>query len=240
MSKYYAVKVGAKTGIFLTWAETEKYVKGFRGAKYKSFKTREDAQEYLDEDISSATQKTQTTQETQTTQTNEMQNQNTTIQMGNKVSSNLNTNSRLQTRHRIYTDGSCQSQIGGFGYVYVRNTEIEEIAEPHCGKVPFYPCTNNIAELYAIQKALEMTNEKLIDLFTDSNYAIGCLTEHYFNWQRNGWRNAKGEPVANRLLIETILLLLRDKDVKFYHVYGHNGNKYNEMCDKLADQGRML
>ncbi len=49
MGKYYAVKKGRKTGIFLTWAECELQVKGFKGALYKSFKTQEEANDYLNE-----------------------------------------------------------------------------------------------------------------------------------------------------------------------------------------------
>mgnify|MGYP000878756921 CR=1 FL=1 len=45
--KVYAVKVGRKTGIFNTWAECEAQVKGFSGAQFKSFKTIEEANEYL-------------------------------------------------------------------------------------------------------------------------------------------------------------------------------------------------
>lgn len=47
MSKYYAVKKGYTTGIFETWTECEKQVKGFSGAVYKSFKTKEEALEFL-------------------------------------------------------------------------------------------------------------------------------------------------------------------------------------------------
>ena len=47
MSKFYAVKNGRKTGIFLTWEECEKQVKGFSNAQYKSFKTQLEAQKYL-------------------------------------------------------------------------------------------------------------------------------------------------------------------------------------------------
>ena len=35
--KYYAVRSGRKTGVFLSWAECEEQVKGFSGAEYKSF-----------------------------------------------------------------------------------------------------------------------------------------------------------------------------------------------------------
>lgn len=47
MAKIYAVKIGRKTGLFNTWAECEAQVKGYSGAKYKSFKSVEEANEYL-------------------------------------------------------------------------------------------------------------------------------------------------------------------------------------------------
>lgn len=50
MSKYYAVKKGYTTGIFESWAECEKQVKGFSGAIFKSFKNKEEALLYLNEE----------------------------------------------------------------------------------------------------------------------------------------------------------------------------------------------
>lgn len=47
MAKYYAVKVGANPGIYGTWPECEKQVKGFKGAKYKSFSTLDEAKEFI-------------------------------------------------------------------------------------------------------------------------------------------------------------------------------------------------
>lgn len=49
MSKFYAVKKGRQVGLFLTWAECEAQVKGFKGAIYKSFQTREEALFFLEE-----------------------------------------------------------------------------------------------------------------------------------------------------------------------------------------------
>ncbi len=46
--KYYAVKTGLKTGIFRTWEECRASVSGYSGAVYKSFKTLQEAQDYLD------------------------------------------------------------------------------------------------------------------------------------------------------------------------------------------------
>ena len=43
MSKFYAVKQGRQTGIFSSWKECEAQVKGFKGAIYKSFASKEEA-----------------------------------------------------------------------------------------------------------------------------------------------------------------------------------------------------
>ena len=45
--KFYAVKNGKKTGIFTTWAECEENVKSVKGAVYKSFPTKTEAEEFL-------------------------------------------------------------------------------------------------------------------------------------------------------------------------------------------------
>jgi ribonuclease HI len=42
--KYYVVWNGRKPGIFTSWAEAEKQVKGFAAAQYKSFETRNEAE----------------------------------------------------------------------------------------------------------------------------------------------------------------------------------------------------
>lgn len=47
MSNFYAVKEGYKTGIYKTWDECEKQVKGYPGAEYKKFKNYNDALEFL-------------------------------------------------------------------------------------------------------------------------------------------------------------------------------------------------
>ena len=46
--KFYAVKRGLKTGVFGTWEECSASVKGYSGAVYKSFKTRQEALDFLD------------------------------------------------------------------------------------------------------------------------------------------------------------------------------------------------
>lgn len=45
---FYAVRKGFRTGVVSTWDECQNMVKGFSGAEFKKFKTKEEAQGYLD------------------------------------------------------------------------------------------------------------------------------------------------------------------------------------------------
>lgn len=47
MSSFYAVKEGFQKGIYNTWEECEKQIKGFSGAKYKKFSNKNDALIFL-------------------------------------------------------------------------------------------------------------------------------------------------------------------------------------------------
>lgn len=46
-NKYYAVRKGLKPGIYMTWDECKAQVNGYPKAEYKSFKTEEEAYDYL-------------------------------------------------------------------------------------------------------------------------------------------------------------------------------------------------
>lgn len=47
VGKFYAVKVGRRPGIYSTWAECQKQILGFSGAKFKSFTSRKEAEEFI-------------------------------------------------------------------------------------------------------------------------------------------------------------------------------------------------
>lgn len=71
-------------------------------------------------------------------------------------------------------------------------------------------------------------------------------------WQRKGWRNSAGDPVANQDLILYVLSLIKlrspsDTNAKsataniiFQKVKAHVGIDGNEMADKLANTGAMM
>lgn len=47
MGKFYAVRKGNKPGIYENWDDCKKQVNGFKGAEYKSFSNKEDAEKFL-------------------------------------------------------------------------------------------------------------------------------------------------------------------------------------------------
>ena len=51
--KYYAVKVGARTGVFTSWEECQKAIDGFSGAKFKKFHSLEEAERFVYDDSDS-------------------------------------------------------------------------------------------------------------------------------------------------------------------------------------------
>lgn len=53
MVKYYAVRIGDNPGIYTSWDECKKQVQGYKGAIYKSFKTKEEAEMFLHGEINS-------------------------------------------------------------------------------------------------------------------------------------------------------------------------------------------
>lgn len=76
--------------------------------------------------------------------------------------------------------------------------------------------TNNVGELLAIKRALEIVrNEpKFVEIYTDSDYSIKCLTEWGDKWEKNGWCKTSGgkkEPVKNLELIKPAREILKER-----------------------------
>lgn len=135
----------------------------------------------------------------------------------------------------IYTDGSCVDKIGGWGVVIILPTG-KFVGK--CGLVPYDPCTNNIAELYAIEKALEEQPENNLIIYSDSMYSINVFTKWLPGWKKNNWKRSNGEPVLNAELIDHIDKILQMRTVSFKHVKAHAGHPLNDAADRLANEGR--
>lgn len=105
--------------------------------------------------------------------------------------------------------------------------------------------TNQRAELTAILRALEnVPIGQKIRIFSDSKYAISCVTEWYRNWMKNGWKTG-GAPVKNKDLVVAIRAKMEERDAAgtgtyFQWVKGHASETGNIAADKLAVQGAQL
>jgi len=126
----------------------------------------------------------------------------------------------------VWTDGACSGNPGpmGIGIVVVAGQKRKEHGE-YLGRG-----TNNIAELVAIRRGLEIAGEIVPDrdrpfrVYSDSSYAIGLLSQ--------GWK-AK----ANQELVAELRELLRGyRSLRLMKVEGHSGVTENERCDLLARQ----
>lgn len=120
----------------------------------------------------------------------------------------------------VWTDGACTGNPGpaGIGVVVIEGGERREVSE-YLGQG-----TNNIAELTAIERGLQLVKDrsKPVVVHSDSSYALGLLGK---NWKAK----------ANAELVARLRALAAEfPDVRWVKVPGHAGVPENERCDQLA------
>lgn len=142
----------------------------------------------------------------------------------------------------VYTDGSTknngyENSVGGWAYSV---SESDHHITCDCGAE--FNTTNQRMELTAAIKALEYVMYELavpnldkVVIYTDSAYLYNCYTQKwYINWKKNGWKNAKKQPVANQDLWEELIRWFETPEVEFIKVKGHADNEKNNFVDALA------
>lgn len=205
---YYVVCEGRKTGIFLTWKETEKNISGFSGAVFKKFPTISEAVDFYKSNGKASF--------------SDLPDPTTIIPEGKKVIP-------------IYCDGSALSNgsinaRGGIGIVF-GHKEYSEIVPSSYYKEKV---TNNIAELYAIKRVLEIieaenNDENFYKIFTDSQYAINSISK----WDR---LNSTDPKLKNLEIIKPICRKYESLKYKCVLIYvkGHDVSEGNRKADELA------
>jgi ribonuclease HI len=122
----------------------------------------------------------------------------------------------------LWTDGACSGNPGpmGIGVVAVDGGKRREHGE-YLGVG-----TNNIAELTAIDRALDLAGAEAgtrrLRIHTDSAYSIGVLSK--------GWKAKANQELIARMRRRLATL----PNVEFVKVSGHSGIPENERCDQLA------
>jgi ribonuclease HI len=134
----------------------------------------------------------------------------------------------------IHTDGACSGNPGpgGWGAILEAGSHRKEI------KGGETLTTNNRMELTAAIEALETLKQPSeVELYTDSNYLRGGITQWIKKWKVNGWRTADRKPVANAELWRRLELATERHRVHWHWVKGHDGHDANERADELARDG---
>ncbi len=208
VKKYYAIAAGRKTGIYTNWSEAERQIKGFLGARFKGFATREEAEIWL--------------RKPSLRPANKEKAGKTTIVAGNSKGA-----------IEIYTDGGALNNPGpgGYGIVMISGDRRKEI----CGG--YRLTTNNRMELMGCIVALKQIKQKdkSIVLHSDSSYVVNGINKGWAkSWRRNGWIKSDKKPALNTDLWAELLTLIEGLDITFRWVKGHAGNPNNERCDQLA------
>jgi ribonuclease HI len=129
----------------------------------------------------------------------------------------------------VYTDGACKGNPGPGGWAWA----VAPDGEPR-GFGGERQSTNQRMEIRAAYEAMRALPGPLT-IVSDSTYVINCFQKKwYVNWQRNGWRNAAKQPVANQDLWRPMVALYDPTLHTFRWVKGHSGDRMNDLVDGLA------
>ncbi|PTM57941.1 ribonuclease HI [Desmospora activa] len=132
----------------------------------------------------------------------------------------------------IYTDGACSGNPGpgGWGAVLLYGEHRKELTGSE------RQTTNNRMELTAAIESMRRLKQSCrVKLHTDSAYMVNCFKQRwYVNWEKNGWKNSRKEPVENQDLWKQLLEQVRRHEVEFIKVKGHSDVELNNRCDELA------
>ncbi len=223
--KFYAVKVGSAPGIYLSWAEAEPLVKGFPGAKYKSFPTREEAEAFLNTGTSATI--TTGTKTTSTTPTSATQ---TTFDFIEPSDSQTNTHTGEYTLPYAFVDGSFNpvtKVYGCGGFLYDLDGQRHLIQDSNDNE-EMATMRNVAGEILGATHAIE----KALDL------GLSTLTIYYDyegikHWAEGTWKRNKEGTIRYHEFVTSV----KDKiKLHFVHVKAHTGIPGNEEADTLAKE----
>ena len=139
----------------------------------------------------------------------------------------------------IYTDGGCRGNPGKGAWAAIlmygnNKKEITGFSEN---------TTNNIMEITAVIKGLEMLKESCyVSVYSDSNYVVNSVEKGWINkWQQKNWTKynvitKEVEEVKNKELFQRLFELINIHKVKFIKVKGHSDNELNNRCDLLVNE----
>lgn len=212
--KFYAVKAGRTPGVYETWSDCEKQVKGFGGAIYKSFPTKVEAQAFIcDEGMSIG---------------DYFASSKTSKLIGVKKSIDLDFS---EPNHLIaYIDGSYDKHnrsVGSGGIMFLNgNKETFSFGTQEAKYTEFWNVSGELlAAMYVMQQALTHGIPKCTLYYDYMGIEMWAMKK----WKRNNVLTNEYAAFCERIFQQV--------KVCFYKVHAHTGDTYNEMADQLAKAG---
>ena len=136
-----------------------------------------------------------------------------------------------KSRYKLYTDGSFrQPCYGAWGAILFEGKKKKPTRiEAH----PVFNTTSQRMELMAIIEGIKWIDEPShITIYSDSKYAVFSIKTWITRWAQNNWMTFAGSPVRNKDLMQELYRLKKKHTLSPVWVRGHNGDTYNEECDR--------
>lgn len=207
--KFYSVYKG-KSGepkIFTTWDECKKEVIGFKGAIYKSFKTKEEAEEFI------------------------LLNVNSSGEVKNNKTLTLKEESFIAEEGlTAYVDGSfsLEKKNYSYGMVCIENGEVI-FTDKGVGIDQNAIALRNVSgEVNGAMKAVEYAIENRFKQITIVFDYQGIESWALGTWKRNN--------DITKNYNEFMQDKMKEIKINFKKVKGHSGDKFNDIADKLAKE----
>ena len=223
---FYTVVKGRRPGIYTQWSGSggaEEQIKGYAGAVFRGFVTREEAENYQ-----RSGGKAQPTQPALID-----------VEPGQLPARVPEHAADYQPdlaagKVVIFTDGACTGNPGpgGYGVVILAGQSRQELSGG------FRCTTNNRMELLAVITALQaLPSHQAVVVYSDSSYVVNAVEKGWARrWRARGWMRDDTHRAENADLWAQQLDLLGQHTVEFRWVRGHADHLENERCDRLAVQ----
>lgn len=224
--KHYVVWEGRETGVFSSWSKVQELVNGFKGAKFKSYSSKNEAEKMYALGCEKAMKAASSSKKSA------------------KSKSSKSGSNHIETNINIYCDGSAVPNPGatGTGVCVYKDSKLTGMY--YGGHIE--DGTNNTAEIEGLLFSLQLIykfnkDQTPMSIHVDSQYTINAVTKWAKGWKKRGWKKADGKPVKNQELIERTLELYESmKSFVFVKkVKAHVGIEGNEIADRLSNLARI-